>query len=372
MTPVGLVLRNLWSRKLRSFFTGVAVAVGVMTVVTLAVVTHSLTETAGAVLRAGTSDFTVAQKGVSDVLYSSISDDQVKRIASEPGVNHVVGVLLSTDKYDANHPLLIEIGVPPDQLENFGVKVLRGAPFAADSPNEMMIGWRLAQDLNKNVGDEFVIGSDHFTITGIYSTGQPAGDGAVMFPLAPFQAWVREPGTVTLVFVTAHDESDVPALRARIEHDEPTLTTIRTEAEFGRADRNLVLISAAERGATILAVVIGAVIVMNTMLLSFFERTRDFGIMRAVGWRPLWIVALVLGEALVISVIGAAIGVGLSYLAVSVLERVSDLRGLLHAEFGPEAFWRALYTAAAVALIGALYPAVRAGRLSPIEALRHE
>lgn len=64
----------------------------------------------------------------------------------------------------------------------------------------------------------------------------------------------------------------------------PELTTVRTAALFGQADRNLVLFGAANTGSTVLAILIGAVIVMNTMLLSFVDRTREFGILRAVGW----------------------------------------------------------------------------------------
>jgi len=122
----------------------------------------------------------------------------------------------------------------------------------------------------------------------------------------------------------------------------------------------------------VLAVLIGAVIVGDTMLLSLFERTREFGLLRAVGWTRRRTVALLLSESLLLAVLGAAIGVGLSFVIVSVLARLPSLRGVLHPDFTQAAFFRALYTALAMTLIGAAYPTTRAALLSPLKALSYE
>ena len=118
--------------------------------------------------------------------------------------------------------------------------------------------------------------------------------------------------------------------------------------------------------------VIGTVIVMNTMLLSFVERIREFGILRAVGWSRRRLRMLILGEALLISLGGAALGVALSFVLTRVLEQVPEVHGILHAQFSAGNFWRALYTAGAIGLLAALYPAIRAGRLQPLAAMRRE
>jgi putative ABC transport system permease protein len=118
--------------------------------------------------------------------------------------------------------------------------------------------------------------------------------------------------------------------------------------------------------------IVGTIIVMNAMLLSLVERTREFGVLRAVGWtrRRLW--ALILGEALVISLLGAAAGVALSFGVVMLLEALPELEGYLRAQFSADTFWRALYTAALIGVIAAVYPALRAGALKPLAALRRE
>jgi putative ABC transport system permease protein len=372
---LGLLARNLWTRKIRTLLTGFAVAIGVMTVVTLGVVTHSLANTAAGVLHAGNADFAVAQSGVSDLLTSTVSQRQVDGLNRYPQVKSAVGALVAAVDYDASHPLFLELGVPADQLSPFGVEVLRGRPFAPAAVDEVMLGWRAADDLGKNVGDRINLDGDDYTVTGVYRIGQSTGDSAAMLPLSTLQARQKVAGTVTLAFVDVKPgttKKEIAALRARIEHDHPNLATVKSPTEFGRVDRSLQLLSAADRGATILAVVIGAILVANTMMLSFFERTREFGVMRAVGWGRGRIMFLVIAETLVITFFGAALGVGLSFLVTAGLQHVSSLVGYLDPQYDAQVFARAFWTAAGIGFLGAVYPSARAALLSPLEALRHE
>lgn len=372
MTFLGLMVHNVFTRVVRSALTALAVAIGVMTVVTLGLVTTSLRDSAAAVLEVGKADFTVAQKGVSDVLNSVIDDQQVARIASYPGVASAVGVFIQTTKLDTDNPLFLEIGIPPSDLEPFGVSVVSGRPFTATATNEIMLGWRIADDLNKHVGDPFVLDGRTYTVVGIFNTGQVFGDEGSMLPLVTLQGLAREPGTTTLVFVRTKPGTPIAPLRATIARDNPALTTVVLETDFGAVDRNLDFLTAAAKAATILAWVVGVIIVANTMLLSFVERTREFGLLRSVGWARWRVITLVIGEALMISVGGAALGVGLSFAVVTILEQLPAVVGLLHPTYTAPVFVRAFYTAVGIGAIGALYPALRAGVLQPLAALREE
>jgi len=113
VTLFTLVIGNIWAKKARSTGIALAVALAVMTVVTLTVVSNGLESAAAAVLTIGKADFTVAQKGVSDILYSSLDNGQVAQIQSTPGVESSVGVLLETERINAANPLFIEIGIQP-------------------------------------------------------------------------------------------------------------------------------------------------------------------------------------------------------------------------------------------------------------------
>jgi putative ABC transport system permease protein len=343
-----------------------------MTVVTFSIVSHSLRETELAIMQTGRADFTIAQRGVSDLLNSNIDQGTLNRIKAEPDIAAATGVLVGTVRLDAANPLFLEIGIRPDELGEFGVTVVAGRPFSATAAHEIMLGWRAASNLGKHVGDQLDVDSTLYRVVGVYSTGQALGDAGAMVPLVPFQAVQRQPGELTLIFVRLAAGADVSTVRARIEHDYPQLVTVRTAEDFGRADRSLALIGAADRGSTILAILVGAIIVMTAMTLTFIERTREFGVLAAVGWSGRRILGMVITEALTIGLIGAMGGVALSFAATQLIGQLPSLVGILHPVYTAGAFWRALYTAAAMSLIGGAYPAVRAARLAPLEALRRE
>ncbi len=372
MTFFGLILRNLWSKKARSIGLAFAVAIAVMAVVTLAVTSSGLEQSAAAIISVGKADFTVAQKGVADTLSSAIDEQQLATLQHTPGVASAVGVLVETEKINAQNPVFIEIGINPSDLAAFGVHVVAGTAYSETAAHEVMLGWRAAANLGLGVGDKFQANGTTNTVTGIYSTGNTFGDAGAMFPLPAIQGYNRVPGTVTLAFVKVAPGASIKPVAARINHDQPELTTILTAAEFGRADQNLVYLQAAVNGSTVLAILIGAVIVGNTMLLSLIERTREFGLLRAVGWTRRRTVGLLLSESLLLALAGAVVGVVLAFAITAILSRLPTLRGVLHPNFTEGAFWRALLTALVMTLIGAAYPTARAASLSPLRALSYE
>jgi putative ABC transport system permease protein len=374
---VGLIGRNLWARKARTLFTSLAVALGVMTVVTLGVATQSFRATATGVLSVGTSDFSVAQRDASEVLNSVVSEDQVRRLGGVPGVQSAVGVLGTVTKLDASHPLFIEIGVAPDHLAEFGVRIVDGRAFDPTAKHEMMLGSIAAADLDEHVGDTLSIDDIRYRVVGVFrisgrGVAQSYANAASMFPLVPLQGRERKSGLLTLAFVRVEPGASVAAVRARIQHEFPQLATVSDPSEAGLVDSNLALFSAVEHASSLIAVVVGGVIVMNTMLLSFFQRTREFGVLRAVGWSRRRLIALVTAEAAVIGVAGAGVGVALSFGALRILEDLPSLAGLLDPRYDAGLFVEALYVAAATVLLGAVYPTLRAALLVPLAALRRE
>lgn len=372
MSLLALIIHNVAVKKLRLALTTLAVAIGVVAVVSIGVVTYSLQQSDLALLKTGRADFTVAQKGVADLLSSSITASTVPRIAAQPGVAKVTGVLIGTTRLNAANPLFLEIGIEPADLAAFGVTIVAGRPYAASADDQLLLGWRAAQNLHLHTGDRLRMDDRTFHVVGIYSTGQALGDDGAMVPLAWFRTYQRQPQAYTLLFVVTTPGTDIARLQARIDRDNPSLATIRTLAQFGRADRSLSLILAAQRASTVLAVVVGAVVVMSAMTLSFVERFREFGILAAVGWSPWRVGNLILGEALLIGLLGTAAGLALAEVAIAVVAQLPSLAGVLHPTYTVAVFARALVTAAAMVLLGAFSPALRAALVEPLDALRHE
>jgi putative ABC transport system permease protein len=372
MTFLGLLVHNVLRRRLRAVVTGLAVAIGVTAVVTLSVLTYSLRQTAVSIFKTGKSDFTVSQRGVADILSSSLDRQDIDALRATPGVQSAIGTFVATGKVDADHPVFIEIGLTTADEKPYGITVLRGRSFSDTAPNEMMLGWRAARDFGVGVGDTFKIEERTFRIVGLFSTGNVIGDSGGMFPLATLQAWKREPGVYTLAFVVTKPHASISGVRAAITRANPQLATARSSTDYGAVDSNLVLITAANIGGSILALFIGATGVMNTSLLSFFERIREFGLLRGVGWTRRRLFQLVIGEALLVSVVGAAVGIGVGFGAVQGLTHLPQLRGVFHPAYQSMIFVRALGFAFGMALLGALYPAARAATLTPLSALQHE
>ncbi|HET8929435.1 MAG TPA: ABC transporter permease [Acidimicrobiales bacterium] len=371
MTFLGLIFHNVVAHKLRALLTAAAVAIGVMAVLALGVLTTSLRSSATEILQVGKADFTIVQKGANP-LDSVIAQNDLTAMGKVQGIDGLIGALIETDKYDSSHPAVIEVGLDQSAQKPFGVIILKGRSYAKDSPNEVMLGFALAQSIHKTVGDTLQIGDKTRKVVGLYRTGISFGDSTMMFPLSTLQGENQVPGYVTLGFAKVDPGVAVTTVKRRVAKKYVQYAPIASLSDFGRSNNTLTLVDAANTGGTILAAVIAISGVLNTTLLSFFERIREFGVLRSIGWARPRIVLLVLGEALLVGVVGAAFGLVLGWAAVNVLQNLGSLRGYFKPRWPAGIFARSLYFAVGVALIGALYPAVRAAFISPLAAMRRE
>ena len=120
------------------------------------------------------------------------------------------------------------------------------------------------------------------------------------------------------------------------------------------------------------AILVGGVGVLNTMLMSVFERTREIGVLRALGWGRRRILGLILREALMLGLLGGLAGIVLAFGLVFLIQSIPMIGEAIDAVWSVQIFLRALSVALLLGLVGGLYPAYRATRLTPIEALRYE
>ncbi|MDP2947915.1 MAG: ABC transporter permease [Chloroflexota bacterium] len=366
-----LIVRNLLRQRIRSLLTALGISIGITTVVALGVVTHSVKATAAEILRAGGADFAIGQSGSSDLTFSTLTSEQLGEIEAYPGVEHAIGVLMVISPLGSN-PYFVQLGIEPADLAHFEVPLLEGRALAAGATDEILLGREASRQLGKGVGDTVELRDRRFTVVGIYRTGNVWEDGGGMLPLATVQEYERKRGLMTLIYVRAKPGIDLAQLTARIEQDHPELATLRTLSDYSDVDQGMQLMDALNLAISFLAVFIGGIGVMNTMVMSVFERTREIGILRAVGWRQRRVLQMVLGESILLCVIGALIGSTLAVIFTRVILIFPVVRSFLALEYTPDVFIRGLAVGVAVALLGALYPAIRAVRLSPIQAIRYE
>ena len=142
--------------------------------------------------------------------------------------------------------------------------------------------------------------------------------------------------------------------------------------DFVAADTETGLLLGMARGTSAIAVLLSSLGLLNTMLMSVIERTRELGILRAVGWsRPL-IVRLILGESILLSLSGVLLGTTLAWGTVLILSRYSFTQTLVPSGLTPTAAAVGAAVGLLAGIAGAAYPAYRATGVDPTEALRYE
>jgi putative ABC transport system permease protein len=364
-----LVLRNLFRQRVRTLLTVLGISIGITTVVALGSITAGLKSTMGELVTTGGADFMVAQAGASDLSFSAVGERDVRAIAARPDVARATGMLLEIADVGSN-PYFMVFGYAPADLPGEGLELVSGRLTAA--PDEVILGDDAAVALNATTGDRVILERRGFTVVGVYRSGDKLRDGGAIVPLATAQRLASRPGVVTGVFVSVRPGRSPEAVAAAIERELPHLAAIADVADYAEVDQGIQIMDALTLAISILAVGIGAIGVMNTMIMSVFERTREIGVLRAIGWRGSRILRMIATESLFLCGIAAVIGTAVGVAASRAVLLVPAISAFLEPAYPTSIFVRALAVGVAVALAGAAYPALRAVRLSPMEALRYE
>ena len=371
MTFAALIVKNLFRQRMRTTLTAVGIAVGIATVVALGVTTSGLRAASAEFVRSGGADFMVAQKGASDLSFSAVPERDWRTIEARPDVERATGVLFEVAHVGSN-PFFLYFGYEPQALRRLGIRPVVGRLLASEGGREALLGTKAASAVGVSVGQTIVLDGTSFRIVGLYRTGDLWQDSGAIVPLATAQRLSSKKNVVTAVHVVTARGDDPRELADALERDFPRLVAIESAADYGKVDQGFRILDAVNLAVSLLAVGIGAIGVMNTMIMSVFERTREIGVLRAVGWRGSRIVRMILLESAALCVVGAVVGVLLGILAARAILLVPAVSTFLTPAYTAQVFVRALVVGLVVAFAGALYPAIRAVRLSPMEALRYE
>ncbi|MEN4006473.1 MAG: ABC transporter permease [Methanobacteriaceae archaeon] len=365
-----LVIKNPLRNKTRTALAVVGIAIGIATIVALGIITDGLKTSMEETLRAGESDFMVMESGVADMLFSSIDYKRVEELKNTTGIQDVVGVLLAVYPVEGT-PIFVVTGINSDALPFAGVSMVEGKGFAEDK-DEIIIGRVASQQLDKKLGDTLEIAGRKFKITGIYETGDFQRDVGAFMSLNRLQELEGREDEVTMMFATLDEDADLKEVTNRIDDTyENELITIKSLEEFGDIDLGLRMIDTVSWAISLLTIVIGAIGIINTMIMSVYERIREIGILKAVGWTNKRIVEMILGESLVITLLASFVGITMGLVAIQLL-LLLGMEGVIEPVYRMDTFLKALGVAFFVGLIGGFYPAYRASRLPPTEALRYE
>jgi putative ABC transport system permease protein len=309
---------------------------------------------------------------------ANLSTRYVERLQAVEGVQAAVPVIRYISQGKSGFGLEQIEGVDWEPFAKMNdIQLVQGrAPQAVDptkdddpdTPGEVVIDERKAEGNNLSVGSIIkLFGDKPFKVVGIYA---PESGARVKMSLSAMQRELESAGKCQYILVKCKDGVDEVTLAQRIEAAPETRgNKIQfTRDVFKGIESSIPYLGVFLRVLVGLAALVSALVVMLAMYTTITERTREIGILKALGASRAYIVGVIEKEAILISVLGLVTGFAAAIIAGFIIQRAY---GLVF-EYG----WGWALTAAAIGLLGgvlgALYPAVRAANLDPVSAISYE
>jgi ABC-type lipoprotein release transport system permease subunit len=398
-----MAFRDIGRNRRRSFFSALAVAIGLALLMLMSSVING--EFGSAVesiihlqsghlqLRAETYD-----ENKSSLKYEDLVEDP----------DEIAGKVAALQQVKAATPRLYASGFLSSGNESAGVKitgidpsstandpyrqgVISGTYLTADDREGLLIGKPIAEKLSLNVGDQVDLSvntsngnvdEQKFTVRGIYSTGTYGFDNATIFlPIAKAQAITQTENHASAIFVLLKDTASTDAVVSALQGARLKVMTWK--------ELNALMVDWEQMAQSYIAIfyliilAISASVIINTLIMSVYERTREIGILSAIGMRGRRILMLFLAESSLLAVAGVLMGLILGLLAVYAFNingyYIGDMgiTGMLvsdtiYAKMTMDDVISLSIMTFIVTLLAGLYPAVMASRMQPVEALRAE
>ena len=361
-----MIFKNLWHRKTRTLLTILGISVGVAAVVSLSAFGEGFASGYEKVFTSSDADLMVAQRDAVMVLFSKVDEDIGAEIKRIPGVAEVTGTV-TTMVTMTDVPYFIVSGEDPRGFTIAHYRIIAGGPILRRK--QILVGKLTAETFEKEIGEAFRLGGVTYRVAGIYETGTSFEDGGAVMSLEDAQRAFDQRYQVSYFNLRVDDKTRIDAIKAEIEERWPRLAATRsgdpsTQTEMLGMYRSFGLFMG------IFAVLVGGLGMMNSTLMSVFERTREIGVLRAIGWRRRRVIGMVFGESMVVSLLGGAVGIGLGVGLTELTKLSPAVASMLEGVITVDIFLQAIGLSVGLGAISGLYPAWRASRLTPAEAMR--
>lgn len=386
-----VALKNLRRKKVRSFLTigGVAIAVAVLV---------SLLGFDAGYQKGLSSDIdkmgyqvlvtakgcpyeaaTLMLKGGGGLRY--MDESVYNKIVNDARIEEITPQLVSAvydpEGQEGRGGFALYIGITPSHLKLKPWTTFKsGSWFSSENAEEVIMGYEAAEVEQRSVSDKiFIPGIDKIlTVVGIFERTGTQDDGVIFLPLKTAQSIFDLPGQLTGIGIKLKDISELADFEEDL-YDEPAIQVISLAQVRGTI---LNLISSAKvmtNSVAIIAIFVAVIGVVNTILMSVFERTREIGVMKAIGASRMDIFQIIWLETTLICIFGGIAGDIIAILGSSIVEHILK-RILPYAPTGelvlitPHLLVLSFIGAIILGLVSGIYPAFRASSMRPIEAIR--
>jgi putative ABC transport system permease protein len=368
-----IALKNILRRKLRTTLTLFGVGIGIAAFVALVGFSSAFENEWLKIYDSSGTDLAVVQK---TFLNTSIDQSVGAKLAALPEVADAVPMILNMMDLTPDINTIV-YGWLDNSYELDPLVITQGRRFHGDKP-EVMLGEILAENLGKKAGDTLEIQGAPFSVVGVFRGGSALVTGGAIMSIAQLQQLADLGNKVTAFHVRLKPASNgespderIRKARKSIEAALPGLKAVPA-GERARTNQLVVLARSTAWGTSLIALFIGALGITNTMAMSVFERTKEIGVLRALGWKQSRVMKLILTEAAGLGFVGGVFGLILGWAALRLLAVIPQTANIGFASIRLSQAAETLAIAILIGLASGFVPAWRGARLSPVEALRYE
>ncbi len=387
-----LAVNSIRHRRLRSWLTVVGIVIGVAAIISLITVSRSLESTIKDQFEQfGANRIMIAAKGFEGpgTMSAGLTSDDVKTIEGVGGFSYVLPGLFRNSEvtYRDETGFTLISALPAEHYHQFyldsGIDVQEGRAIKAQEKYVAVIGSRTAKEMfskELKLGSKIEIHKVEFKIVGILQEiGNARDDNQITIPLESAREIFEEPKRVDTIIAQVKTTSEIPALQKKIEK----------ELERKRGDTNFQVLTATQIldqigkvlgvmqvvlvGIAAISLLVGAIGIMNSMYTSVLERTKEIGIMKAIGARNAHILQIFLMESGLIGLVGGLFGTALGTgMALAVAPIAKSAGFTLNITIEPSVVLFGLLFAFALGVLSGILPAYQASKLKPVDALKYD
>lgn len=364
----GMAAQSLWQRSIRTLLTTSVIGLTIGAVAISQTAAQAAMKAIGSMAIGSGAEIMLRQSNVADTSQSVIDQRAFARIAAMPEVRAANGVIFTAIALSQNSFFVLQ-GHEPQGFAIQRYTIVEGQPLRGN--RQIIVGKNVATAMNVTVGDTIELGGSRFKIVGLYETGIGWEDLGGVVTVRDAQFFTGKPGKVTMVSVKLHDPATAVAAVEKLNREIPDIHATLS-SEFAEQMPDMQVSMGMLNAVSLMAVLMGGLGIMNTMLMAVLERTREIGALRALGWRRRAILRLILEESALLGLLGGIAGILIAQVVIALLSFQPAASGLFNLLLSGDVILRAVLLALALGSLGGIYPALRAIRMQPIEALRYE
>jgi putative ABC transport system permease protein len=369
MTFFTVVTRGLMRRPVRTGLTIVGIAIGIAAVVALVGISRGFETSWATGMKSRGTDIVVSSMG-NALTPKPFNAAVVERIAPLPHVAETCALLVDLISVE-NADMMVVSARQWGGYSWKNLKIVSGRLPNDDAERAVVLGKTAAEVLGKKVGDALQLETEELTVVGIVDGGALVENGSVILSSPLLQEITGNEGKINIIDVRATpgtSREEMTRLCDQITGLVPEARAV-IAGEHIRDSQAYRMISAMSWGTSLLAILVGVLGVMNTMLMTVLERTQEICVLLAIGWKRRRIVRMILWESALLGFLGGLVGVLIGVVSVKLLVTTPAIRGLLEPELNAQLLVMAVAIAVVVGVFSGFYPAWRSSRFTPSHAL---